>query len=247
MRAAAKAVPGGQLSEILSLLTDNQYRDELLPRMRPQERVIWEEFARLSDARKTQIAGPILNRLDIITGDDYLAECMDAEQGIDFVELLREPRAIVLDLPKAELGAEAVDVLASMIATKLDMAMMLRQSQFPVFIIIDEPHQLIRSTRTWRAAAVESRKWRFSYVWMFHVFEQIPRETATIIKAALPHYHVYTSSKETYKALAEEIRPFEVDEAMATPMHLCINVIRAGGVTVTPFLAKMMAPPSRRK
>jgi len=95
----------------------------------------------------------------------------------------------------------------------------------------------------WKSVAVESRKWRFSYVWMFHSWERIPRDVATIIKSALPHYHIYTSSQDTYKALGSEIKPFDAEEAMATPMHWAINVIRAGGVTVTPFLAKMMAPP----
>ncbi len=59
-----------------------------------------------------------------------------------------------------------------------------------------------------------------------------------------PHYHLYTSSKATYKALAEEIKPFEIEEAMKTPRWWAINVIRAGGVVVEPFLAKMTSPPS---
>lgn len=247
LRAAAKAVPGGRLSEVIALLTNAKYRAKLMPAMRPQERTTWEDFGKLSEARQMQIAMPVLNRLDVIMGDDYLAECMDAQAGLDLVQLLEEPRAVVLDVPKAELGTEVVDILVSLIATKLDLAMVLRRSKHPVFIIQDEPHQYLRSARTWKAAAVESRKWRFSYVWMFHAWEQLPRDVAAIIRAAGPHYHIYTSSKATYQALAEEIKPFEVEEAMRTPRHWAINVIRAGGITVTPFLARMAPPPSKRK
>jgi hypothetical protein len=82
---------------------------------------------------------------------------------------------------------------------------------------------------------------------MFHAWEQIPRDVASIIQAAGPHYHLYTSSKATYRALAEEIKPFDIEEAMSTPRHWAINVIRAGGVTVIPFLAKMALPPSRSR
>lgn len=246
MRAAAKSVPSGRLSEVVDILTNPQYRSKLLPKMRQKEREVWEAFGQLTDARQAQIGMPVLNRLDVVLGDDYLAECMDAEQGLDFVELLQEPRAIVLDIPKAELGTEAVDILASLVMTKLDLAMVLRKSKHPVFVIQDEPHQYCRSARIWKSSAVESRKWRFSYCWMFHAWEQIPRNVAAIIQAAGPHYHLYTSSKATYRALAEEIAPFEIEEAMKTPMHWAINVIRSGGVAVNPFLAKMAAPPSKR-
>lgn len=244
LRAAAKAVPNGRLSELVNLLTDSEYRESLIPRMRAAEGMTWMQFGELSDARQAQIAMPVLNRLDVITGDDYLAECLNTEKGIDLVQLLDQPRAIVIDIPKAELGTEGVNILASLMATKIDLAMVLRKSKHPVFIIQDEPHQYQKSARTWHSAAVESRKWRFCYVWMFHAWEQLPRDVAAIIQAAGPHYHLYTSSKATYRALAEEIRPFEVEEAMATPRHWAINVIRAGGVTVKPFLAKMTPPPS---
>jgi hypothetical protein len=243
MRSAAKAVPNGRLSEVVALLTDDIYRAGLLPHMRPQEKLTWTEFSGLSEARRLQVAMPVLNRLDVIEGDDYLSECMDAAQGVDFVELLDVPRVLILDVPKDILGPEAVDILGSLLVTKLDLAMVLRNSRHPVFIVQNEPHQYMRSSRMWRSSAVESRKWRFSYCWMFHSWEQIPRGLGEIIKSALPHYHLYTSSQDTYKALASEIKPFEPEEAMATPRHWCINVIRAGGVTVTPFLTKMMAPP----
>jgi hypothetical protein len=247
MRACAKASTTGRLSEMVSILTNPSIRSKLLSGMREQEQEIWQQFDQLGPARQSQIALPVLNRLDVITGDDYLADCMDSNQGIDFVELLQVPRAIILDIPKSALGKEAVDVLAAMVATKLDLAMTLRKSQHPVFIVQDEPHQYCRSARIWESAAVESRKWRFSYVWMFHAIDdQIPKHVFAIIKSALPHYHIYTSSQDTYKALASEIKPFDTEEAMATPMHWAINVIRAGGVTVTPFLARMMAPPSKR-
>lgn len=246
MRAAAKAAPTGRLSEMIRLLTDTVYLDKRLLHMEEEERLTWKQYRELTDARRAQIAMPVLNRLDTIMGDDYLAECMESKNGLDFVELLKEPRVIILDIPKAELGAEAVDILASLIVTKLDIAMVLRKSTHPVFVIQDEPHQYMRAGRIWKAAAVESRKWRFSYCWLFHSWEQIPRQVTEIIKSALPHYHVYTSSKETYRALAEEIAPFTIEEALATPRFYALNVIRAGGVTAPPFLAKMTPPPSER-
>jgi hypothetical protein len=245
MRAAAKSAPNGKLSEIVSLLTDQNYRKKNINSLHDKE--FWIEFGKMTDARQNQISLPVMNRLDVIMGDDYLSECMNAMNGLDFIELLDKPRAIILDVPKSELGTEAVDVLISLISTKLDLTMVSRKTTFPVFVVFDEPHQYLRSTKIWRSAAVESRKWGFSYVWMFHAWEQLPREVGTIIQAALPHYHIYSSSKGTYRALAEEIKPFSIEEAMETPRYWALNIIRVGGRTVSPFLAKMAPPPSFRK
>ena len=246
LRGAAKAVPSGRLSEVVSLLTDSAYRASLIPQMRPMEQALWLEFSRLTEARQAQVAMPVLNRLDVVMGDDYLAECMSAPEGLDLVRLLESPKAVILDVPKELLGAEAVDVLASLVASKLNIAMVLRRSAHPVLIIQDEPHQYMRSARSWRAAAVESRKYRFSYCWLFHAWEQIPRDVAAIIKAAGPHYHLFKSSKATYRELAEEISPFTLEEAMATPRWWAINVVHAGNRTVPPFLCRMAPPPGKR-
>ncbi len=247
LRAAAKAVPSNRLKDIIELMTNSSYRKKITAKMREQEKEVWENFNTLSDARQNQILHPILNRLDIILGDDYLSECMEAEEGLDFVELLKTPKVIVLDVPKRELGAEAVDVLATLLITKINLAMVLRNTDFPVFVIQDEPHQYMKSYRIWKSAAIESRKWKFSFVWMFHAWEQLPRDLISIIRSANPHYHLYTSSELTYRALAEEIKPFEIQEAINTPTHYAINIIRANNKTLTPFMAKMLPPPSKRK
>lgn len=248
LRSAAKAVPTGRLSDIINLMTNDEFRKRVINTMRPMEKAIWTDYDNLSFARQAQIASPVLNRIDVISGDDYLMECMGSNNSIDFVELLsKNPKAVIIDLPKEDLGAEAVDVIASLIATKLNLAMLLRRDKtVPVFVIQDEPHQYIRSSRTWRSVAVESRKYRFAYVWMFHAWEHLSKDLAAIIQAAGPHYHLYSSSKATYRSLAEEIKPFEVEDAMKTPTYHAINVIRAGGNVVTPFMSKMLPPPSKR-
>lgn len=248
MRASAKATPSGKLSDMIELFINPAYRQKMLPTMRDAEQITWHEYDHMSQGAQAKIAAPVLNRLDVIMGDDYLSDCMKTDNGIDFVELLEKPgRVIVVDIPKGDLGAEGVDVIAALIATKLDLAMVLRKSRHPVFVIQDEPHQYMKSVKTWKSIAVESRKWRFAYTWMFHSTEQLPRELVKIIKSASPHYHLYTSSKETYKEFMEEISPFTLEEAMKTPYFSAINVIRADGKTVTPFLARMTPPPTKSR
>ena len=249
-RAAAKAIPNGKLDEIIQLFLDKGYRKSLIPQMRPHEQVLWKNFDTLGDGRQNQISMPVLNRLDIITGDDYLMECLEDPNaiGIDFVKEFDTPgQIVIIDMPLQELGTEVVDIVGSLITSKIQLAVSLRKKEHPVFVIQDEPHQYMRGYKTWKNLAVISRKYRVSFNWLFHSWEQIPKDLAVIIKSALPHYHIYTSSQETYKALAKEIAPFTIEEGLATPFFWAINVIRDSSGTVAPFLAHMISPPSMNK
>src|SRR5690606_39019831 len=112
-------------------------------------------------------------------------ECMETDQGIDLVEIIRQKKACIIDVPKEALGKEGVEVIVNLISTKLDLAMTLRneENRFPYVVIFDEPHQFNKSTKLWKSAAVESRYWRIAYTWMFHAWEQIPSDLAEIIKS----------------------------------------------------------------
>jgi hypothetical protein len=253
LRAAVMAMQTGKLSEIIRILEDKEYGKASVNRLRDGSlhrttlNDYWSDT--MSAGKRAQIFSPILNRLDTILGDEYLAECFESDASLNMVDLMSQRKAIIIDVPKSDLGSEAVDLIVNLLSTKIDLAMTLRseENQFPFWVVFDEPHQFLRSAKTWKAAAVESRKWRVGYVWMFHSWEQIPRDLSEIIKAAGPHYHLYPSSKKTFKDLAEEIAPFTVEDALKMPSHHAINVIRASGEVVKPFIAKMAAPPSMQK
>ena len=249
IRAAVMAMQTGKLSEIMRIFEDEEYRKELIDDMRDGiHKMTLKDYSDMSDGKRAQILAPILNRLDTILGDEYLADCMESDRSIDMVELMSQRKAFVIDVPKSELGSEAVDLIVNLLSTKIDLAMTLRKesNQFPFFVVFDEPHQFLKSAKTWKSAAVESRKWRVGYVWMFHSWEQIPRDLAEIIKAAGPHYHLYPSSKKTFSDLSEEIAPFAVEEALKLKKYHAINIIRAGESVNNPVIAKMDAPPSKR-
>lgn len=247
IRAAVMAMQTGRLSEIMRIFEDDDYRESLLERMPDTiHKTTLTSFGEESDNRRRQILGPIYNRLDMILGDQYLSECMESEAGLDLVELMEQKKAVIINVPKSELGPEAVDLIVNLLSSKLDLAMTLRaeDKQHPFFFIADEPHQFLRSAKIWKAMAVESRKWRLGLVWLFHSWEQIPKDLAEIIKAAGPHYTLYNSSKKTFRDLEEEIAPYTVEDGIKLPRFHAINVLRAGNDIQKPFICHMAGPPS---
>jgi hypothetical protein len=247
LRAAIMAMQTARLAEIMRIFEDDTYRTACIERMRPgMHRSTLEDYGRMTEGKRWQVLAPIYNRLDTILGDEYLAECFDSDRSLDMVTLMSERRAVIIDVPKATLGAEAVDLIVNLLSVKVDLAMVLREEadQFPFFIVYDEPHQFLRSARTWKTAAVESRKWRVGYVWMFHSWEQIPNDLAEIIRSAGPHYTVYRASKKTFRELAEELAPFTVEDYVKMPRFHALNVLRVGEAQHAVVMAKMAGVPN---
>ncbi|ADE87509.1 lipid A export ATP-binding/permease protein MsbA [Deep-sea thermophilic phage D6E] len=248
LRAAVMALRTGRLSEMLRIFQDEDYREQVISVMPDSiHKTTLKQYHESSESRQNQILSPILNRLDTILGDEYLAECMDADDGIDMVALMEQKKAIIIDVPKSELGAEAVNLIINLLCTKIDLAMTLRKAQHPFFVLLDEPHQFLRSVNIWKSAAVESRKWRVGYCWFFHSWDQLPADLIEIIKSAGPHYTIYASSKKTFRDLAEEIAPFTIEDGIRLKRFHAINVLRSEDGMQKPFIAKMAAPPSKRK
>ncbi len=242
LRAAIMAMQTARLAEIMRIFEDDTYRTACIERMRPgMHRSTLEDYGRMTEGKRAQILAPIYNRLDTILGDEYLAECFDSDRSLDMVALTSERKAVVIDVPKSALGSEGVDLIVNLLSVKLDLAMTLREEadQFPFFIVYDEPHQFLRSARTWKAAAVESRKWRYAYVWMFHSWEQIPSDLAEIIRSAGPHYTVFRASKKTFRELAEELAPFTVEDYVKMPRYHALNVLRVGEAQHAVVMARM--------
>lgn len=249
IRACVMGMQGSKLDEMIRMMNDMDYLQECVDQMPDGfHKGTLVELINYSDSRRMQILSPILNRLDMILGDTFLARCMESDQSLDIVDILNMKKAVIIDIPKKDVGPEGVDIIVNLLSTKIDLAMTLRseEEQTPFFILFDEPHQYMRSHQTWKSACVESRKWRVGYIWLFHEWAQIDDKLRKIVRSSLPHYHIYPSSKSTFTDLKEELKPFDLDDCMKLERWTAINIIRSGGKTITPFIARMTPPPSKR-
>ena len=248
--AAVMGMRTRKLAEILKIFENDKYRAEIILSMTESiNRTTLAEFESYSPDRRRAILAPIYNRMSILLRDPYLAECMAADDGLDFWELMQQKKVVIIDIPDDTFDPLAKDLLVNLISTKIDIAMRLRpeDKQFPYFVIMDEPHQYLRSAKIWTAAAVESRKFRVKYCWLFHSWEQIPSELAEIVLSAGPHFHIYRSSEKTFRSLKHFLEPYTLQDVTKMPLYHAINIIRANLETTRPFMAKMLLPPSRQK
>lgn len=239
IKAAVFGMQTGKLSEIIRIFTDAPYRAECISKMKEGslQRVTLEQFGEESEAMQRRILDPILTRLDFILGDEDLAEWMDCDEGIDMVEIFQKKKAIIIDIPKRIFGKEGIELIANLLTLKMDLAMELRpdDKQEPFWVVLDEPHQYQKSQKVWENAVVEARKYRISYVFLFHEWLQLDYKLRHIVKSANPHVTIFAGTgKHIWNDFKEEISPLEVDDVLKLPLRRAVNVIqtRAGSASM---------------
>jgi len=256
IRLAAKTVAivgDHRLADIARLFTDKEHLQTQMHQLRTLGRddiaEEWVPFIKLSEGMRGKVLEPVLNRLDLLLGDDYLRECLNSTNSLDLRQWISDGYAVIFDVPKHHLGEDATDILCALLVAKVWLATLSRDTADPnpAFLLMDEPHQYMSSAAHWRSMVVESRKWRLGLVWMFHAWEQIPRDLAAIIKGAGPHFTLYQPTKQTFLSLSAECAPFELGEALKIPRHHALNLWRTGGRVHPPFIAQMPAPPDAKK
>jgi len=262
LSAAGKAVlsdPANGLLEVILCLTSPQYRDRLLARgiANMQAAETLKSLNSESEGMQRSITNPILNRLNMVLGNEAMANCLlqRCNPEIDFRKWLdgdeQGPYFIGLRVPKDELLDIATDRLVAYLIAKVWLSVLSRydtpeEARRPAVMVMDEPHQFMSSKDLWSDMVREARKWRLKLYWSAHNFRDFKDLTKTM-KDAGCQYSVFRSSKETYKDLLEELHPFTMEDLLRIPdRYYAVNKLVLPNTQNTPaFLAAMAPPPAR--
>lgn len=235
--AAAKAVyvnPDANLYDVVLCLTDKNYRHNIIKENKIEGRVK-QTLLQLDDpktgTKNVYIAG-IMDRLEALLDNEFVANCLlqKANPDIDFRKWADEGYFIGIRLPKSVLLDDATDLLVTYIVSKLWLAILSRQNiqeeeRKPCFLILDEPHQFPTVLSELYSIIREMRKWHLGTIILAHEFGDF-KDMKKLLKSAGTNYFIYSTSKETYKDLQEELQPYTLEQCLKTPWHNAIINIR---------------------
>jgi hypothetical protein len=249
------------LLDIILILKDATYRNTVLKKIKdPGLREQWNEWDTLTEAQQREFYRPILFRLNTIMGNDLLKSCICQPGKLDdsglpiinFRKWMDEGYMVLIKASKSLLLEQGLNDFMSFLTAKVWLSALTRDEDKeyrPCIYILDEPQQYLSgSANHFSQMFTESRKWRLKLVFLFHSWIQLKqqdKDLARLLRSALCHWHVYSTSEEELKDMRPYIKPYTIDEAMSIKKHWAINHVRAGGDYYT-FLAKMMKPPRDR-
>jgi hypothetical protein len=255
------SVPNTTLLDIPMVLKSKEHRSRLLAKIDdPGLKELWMDYETLTEPQRREFYRPVLFRLNTIMGDQALKNiiCQPAKLDyngqpiINFRKWMDEGYLVLIKAKKTSFGEQGLNDLMAFITAKVWLTALTRDEDkeyTPCLYILDEPQQYLEGSAThFSEMFTESRKWRLKMMFLFHSWVQLKttdKDLARLLKAALCHWHIYSTSEEELKEMKAYIRPYTVEEALGVKRHWAINHIRVDGDYYT-FTSRMMPPPSKR-
>lgn len=142
------------LVELPLLLTNPAFRRPLVARASLHDPLglaaFWAWFDNLSEEQTAQVLGPVMNKLRaFILRPDLRAVLGQPEPRFTLQDVFTNGRALLVRLPKGELGAEAAALLGSLVVQQVWQGTLVRsalpaRARRPVFVYLDEFQEVVR-------------------------------------------------------------------------------------------------------
>ena len=122
--------PGATFVEIVRVLTDPKYVQELLPKVRdPMVRRYWtDQIAQTSDFHKSEVLDYIVSKFGRFVTNKLMRNIIgQSKSAFDFRKVMDEGKILLINLAKGKLGEENSSFLGLVIIPKILMSAMSRQ------------------------------------------------------------------------------------------------------------------------
>ena len=146
--------PGHSLVELPLLLTNPAFRRPLVASAISRDPIglggFWAWYESLSTEAAAQVLGPVMNKLRaFLLRPDLRAVLGQSEPRFQLSSVFTDRRALLVRLPKGELGAEAAALLGSLVVHQAWQATLARsvvppRARHPVFVYLDEFQEVVR-------------------------------------------------------------------------------------------------------
>ena len=219
-------IPGASVVSLRRLLSDDQFRAEVVKRSTDEAvRRFWEvEFP---SRRQEFEEGPIsqlLNRLDELLATDMIRNILGQPTNtFDFRDFIDSRKIVLFKISKGVLGAENASLLGSLIIWKLYEAAMSRadtvvESRQDFYFYIDEFQNF--ATASFGEILSESRKYRLCLTFANQFLGQLPSQVKETVFGNISNLLCFRVGAEDAATIAQELKPrFSADDLLNLPLR----------------------------
>jgi DNA helicase HerA-like ATPase len=242
--------PGSSLLDLPRLLTDKNFRAEVLKHVNHQQvREFWMyEFDKYSAWLRSEAISPILNKVGHFLTSTPLRNIVGQRHNtLDIRKVMDEGKVLIVNLAKGKLGEDNSALLGAMIVTKIQLAAMSRadmpeRERRPFYLFVDEVHNFL--TLSFANVLSESRKYGLNLTLAHQYIEQLDDKVRAAVFGNVGTIISFRVGAEDAKYLAREFYPvFKEDELTSLPNYHIYLKLMIDGVTSRPFSAVTLPPP----
>lgn len=241
-------MPRADFTDILPLMTNRDYRQEVIATITDEEvlRFWQEEYPALSYKTAFDGVAPIANKLGTFLAHPVLRKSLTKpDQPIRFRQLMDEGGSLIVNLRKGRLGSDAANVMGGLILTALRNAAFTREDQpeaarRPFAIYVDEFHNF--ATKTIAESLAELRKYRVSLTLAQQFSTQSSEETREALLGNIGTAIVFRLGVNDTALFAKYLQCPTESDLLNLPNHRAYVRLMLDGAQTRTFSMKTLPP-----
>ena len=237
------------LPDILSMLSNREYRSDVLNKVRNEQvRTFWsEEFRAYNPRYRQEMIAPIQNKVGAFLADPKLRRIFtSAPVDLHFRQIMDDGGILIVNLAKGRLGEDSANLLGALLVTTLGLAALSRgdtpeASRRDFFIYIDE----FQSFTTLSVANMvsELRKFRIGLTLAHQHLYQLEPEVRHAVLGNMGTLISFRLGPEDAPVIAKELEPvFQPLDLLNLPNRDVYLKLMIDGTPSRPFSATTIHP-----
>ncbi len=241
--------PGSTLLGIMRILVDKEYRAKVVEKITdPVVRSFWtNEFSKWSDKVLQEVVSPIQNKVGQFLTNFMIRNIVgQVKSTIDLRDIMDNRKILILNLSKGRIGEDTMQLLGSMIVTKLYLAAMSRvdmpePERKDFYLYVDEFQNF--ATESFANILSEARKYRLNLIVAHQYIEQLPEEVSNAVFGNVGTLVCFRVGSIDALKLVPEFMPFFTEEDLVNlPAYNIYLKLMIDGISSDPFSAGTLPP-----
>ncbi len=241
--------PNSTLADILRLLSDNKFRDEVIPFITNQQvKNFWiKEYNKYPERLKAEAISPIQNKVGAFLSHPLLQRILtNAEKPLSLRRIMDEGKILLVNLAKGSIGEDTSNLLGSLLISRFDLAALSRadtpeNDRRDFTLYLDEFHNF--TTNSLILMLSELRKYRLSLVLAHQYLTQLDLPIRDAVLGNVGTLIIFRIGANDAETLAQEFAPqFKIADFTNLPnFHIYLKLMIDGKVS-SPFSAQTLPP-----
>jgi type IV secretory pathway TraG/TraD family ATPase VirD4 len=240
---------GGTLTDILSLLSDKDFRQSVVKQIKNEAvRAFWEnEFPKYSDRYRVDSIAPIQNKVGAFLADPRMRRIVCAPAvDLSLRRVMDSSQVLIINLAKGVVGEDSSSLLGALLMTTFGLAAYSRANvseseRRPYYLFVDEFHAF--TTLAVADMISELRKYSLALTVAHQHFEQLEEGVKHALIGNAGTLLSFRVGAEDARLLSREFEGvFSENDLVGLPNYsICLKLMIDGGPS-RPFSARTISP-----
>ncbi len=241
--------PGSDLTHVVEILTNRNYRDKVVSGLKNQTLVnFWKnEFDRMDDKFQNEAVAPILNKVgQFISSTNIRNTIAHPKSKIRIEEIMNQKKILIADLSTGKLGEDNSALLGAMLITQIQLSAMNRVFQgeserSDFYLYVDEFQNF--ATEAFIKILSEARKFKLNLIVANQYMAQLDRTIQDAIFGNVGSLISFVVGNQDAFILQKEFGPkFPAEDLVKIGKYQIICKLSIDSETQNPFYATTLPP-----